>query len=89
MRRPDTPSVLGTKANTAHLISLGLTRREAEVLTWVARGKTNYEIAIILGAASGTIRKHVEHILGKLQVENRTAAAGIAFATLSQVADFF
>jgi DNA-binding CsgD family transcriptional regulator len=55
-----------------------LTEREAEVLSWVARGKTDPEIAIILGARPRTIEKHVEHILAKLSVENRTAAALLA-----------
>jgi DNA-binding NarL/FixJ family response regulator len=63
--------------------SLGLTARETEVLTWVAQGKTNYEIGVILSACTGTICKHVERILSKLCVENRTAAAGIAFAALA------
>jgi DNA-binding NarL/FixJ family response regulator len=53
------------------LISLGLTEREAEVLTWIARGKGNYEIGVILGARPRTIGKHVERILTKLNVENR------------------
>lgn len=48
------------------------------VLTWIAQGKTNYEIGVILGACTGTICKHVEHILAKLNVENRTAAAAVA-----------
>ena len=63
--------------------SLGLTARETEVLTWVAQGKTNYEIGVILSACTGTICKHVEHILRKLCVENRTAAAAIALAALA------
>jgi len=63
--------------------SLGLTPREAEVLTWIAQGKSNYEIGVILSACTGTICKHVEHILAKLRVENRTAAAVIALATLA------
>ena len=63
--------------------SLGLTPREAEVLTWVAQGKSNYEIGVILSACTGTICKHVEHILAKLNVENRTAAAVIALAALA------
>ncbi len=65
------------------LDSLGLTARETEVLTWVAQGKTNYEIGVILTACTGTICKHVERILSKLCVENRTAAAAIALATLA------
>lgn len=52
-----------------------LTAREAEVLSWVARGKTNVEIGIILGLSDRTVDKHLEHILEKLGVETRTAAA--------------
>jgi DNA-binding NarL/FixJ family response regulator len=63
--------------------SLGLTPREAEVLTWIAQGKSNYEIGVILRACTGTICKHVEHILAKLSVENRTAAAVVAIAALA------
>lgn len=62
-------------AVVARLIALGLTRREAEVLIWVARGKTSSEIGIILGAKTGTVSKHLDHIYQKLGVENRTAAA--------------
>jgi DNA-binding NarL/FixJ family response regulator len=65
--------------------SLGLTARETEVLTWIAQGKTNYEIGVILRACTGTICKHVEHILSKLHVENRTAAAAIALAALANI----
>jgi DNA-binding NarL/FixJ family response regulator len=63
--------------------SLGLTPRETEVLTWVAQGKTNYEVGVILSACTRTICKHVERILTKLCVENRTAAAAIAIAALA------
>jgi DNA-binding NarL/FixJ family response regulator len=63
--------------------SLGLTAREGEVLNWIAQGKTNYEIGVIVSACTGTICKHVEHILSKLRVENRTAAAAIALAALA------
>jgi DNA-binding NarL/FixJ family response regulator len=63
--------------------SWGLTLREREVLTWMAQGKTNYEIGVILRACTGTICKHVEHILVKLNVENRTGAAVIALAALA------
>jgi DNA-binding NarL/FixJ family response regulator len=63
--------------------SLGLTARETEVLTWIAQGKTNYEIGVILSACTGTICKHVERILSKLCVENRTAAAAMALAALA------
>ena len=79
------PRVLNGKRNTGALRSLDLTPRETEVLTWVAQGKTNYEIGVILSAATRTICKHVERILFKLSVENRTAAAVIALATLANV----
>ena len=52
-----------------------LTPREAEVLRWVAEGKANAEIATILGLTAGTVKLHVERILAKLGVENRTMAA--------------
>ena len=57
------------------LRSLGLTPREAEVLYWVAQGKTNPEIAIVCGLSARTVQKHLEHIFQKLGVETRTAAA--------------
>jgi DNA-binding CsgD family transcriptional regulator len=63
------------------LASSRLTPREAEVLSWVSEGKTNQEIGVIVGASTGTIRKHVEHILNKLNVENRTTAAVVALRT--------
>jgi DNA-binding CsgD family transcriptional regulator len=61
--------------------SLNLTPREAEVLFWISQGKSNHDIGVILGAKTGTICKHVEHIFGKLNVENRTAAAVVALET--------
>jgi DNA-binding CsgD family transcriptional regulator len=67
------------------LASLALTPREAEVLFWISQGKSNHDIGIILGAKTGTICKHVEHIFGKLNVENRTAAAVIALETYRSV----
>jgi DNA-binding NarL/FixJ family response regulator len=63
---------------------LGLTARETEVLSLIAQGKTNYEIGVILSASTGTICKHVEHILCKLDVKNRTAAAVIALAAVAR-----
>jgi DNA-binding CsgD family transcriptional regulator len=57
------------------LESFGLTRRESEVARWVAGGKTNGEIAIILGSSPRTVEKQVQRVLEKLGVENRTAAA--------------
>ena len=57
---------------------LGLTTREGEVLSWLSKGKTNRDIAQILGLSPRTIDKHLEQIYAKLGVENRTAAAAIA-----------
>lgn len=51
------------------------TRREREVWFWVSEGKTNDEIGIILGIGLTTVKTHVKHLLAKLGVENRTAAA--------------
>lgn len=53
---------------------LGLTPREAEILFWITQGKSNPEIAIILTMQLVTVKKHVQNILQKLGVENRTAA---------------
>lgn len=57
------------------LMAMGLTMREAEVLQWVAQGKQNSDVATILGIRTATVRKHVEHILHKLDCETRGAAA--------------
>jgi DNA-binding NarL/FixJ family response regulator len=58
-----------------------LTERQVEVLAWVARGKTNAEIAEILRLKTGTIGKYLERIFPKLGVENRTAAASFVLRT--------
>jgi DNA-binding NarL/FixJ family response regulator len=60
---------------------LGLTTREGEVLSWLSKGKTNRDIAQILGLSPRTVDKHLEQIYSKLGVENRTAAAAIAVKT--------
>ena len=67
--------------------SLNLTPREAEVLFWISQGKSNYDIGVILGAKTGTICKHVEHIFTKLNVENRTSAAVMALEAYRSVAE--
>jgi DNA-binding CsgD family transcriptional regulator len=51
-----------------------LTAREREVLAWVARGKTNAEVASLLWLAPSTVRKHLENVYAKLGVNTRTAA---------------
>lgn len=59
-----------------------LTQREAEVLYWVIKGKTNRDIGDILGTSPRTVHKHLEHVFAKLGVETRTAAAALAMAKL-------
>jgi DNA-binding NarL/FixJ family response regulator len=60
----------------------GLTPREAEVLLWIARGKSNRDIALILDLSPRTVNKHLEPIFQKLGVENRTSAATLAMQVL-------
>jgi DNA-binding NarL/FixJ family response regulator len=63
--------------------AFGLTPRVAETLLWVTQGKTNSEIAIILGTSESTVKKHVLDIFEKLGVETRTAASLRALEVLS------
>jgi len=63
--------------------ALQLTAREAQVLQWIANGKTNREIAEILGISPRTINKHLEQLFPKLGVENRTSAAAKALRVLN------
>jgi len=71
----------GTKPEVLPNSSGLLTERQIEVLAWVARGKTNAEIAQILSLKTGTIGKYLERIFPKLGVENRTAAASFVLGT--------
>ncbi len=57
--------------------SLGLTVREAEILMWISRGKTNKDVGLILGSSPRTINKHLEHIFEKLGVATRAAAVSM------------
>jgi DNA-binding NarL/FixJ family response regulator len=59
-----------------------LTGREAEVLVWTARGKSNREISEILNISPRTVNKHLERIFEKLGVENRAAATSVAMSVL-------
>lgn len=67
-RQPTGPARPGAKA-------FGLTPREAEILEWVAQGKTDAVIGAILGISPRTVGKHLERSYQKLGVETRTAAA--------------
>jgi DNA-binding NarL/FixJ family response regulator len=89
---------LGHAGNNEHLLRLshqesnnessvlkkywGLTSREAEVLYWISKGKTNRDIGQILGTSPRTINKHSENIYKKMDVENRTSAAAKALEYL-------
>ncbi len=61
---------------------LPITQREAEVLIWVAHGKTNKEIGEILSLSPRTVNKHLEQIYPKIRVDNRSAATSIAIQAL-------
>lgn len=58
-------------SSTGPLEREGLTPREAEVALWVAQGKSNAEIAAIVGATESTIKKHLQNVFLKFGLENR------------------
>lgn len=62
--------------------AFALTSREAEVLVWIAHGKSNREISEILLISLRTVNKHLERIFAKLGVENRASAASMALRAL-------
>jgi DNA-binding response OmpR family regulator len=62
---------------------LALTQREAEVIVWIAHGKSNRDISEILGISPRTVNKHLEQIFTKLGVENRASAAAQATRLLA------
>jgi DNA-binding NarL/FixJ family response regulator len=65
------------------LLKLGLTPRAAEALLWLAQGKTNSDIATILGITESTVKKHVQEMFEKLGVETRGAATVRALEALN------
>lgn len=65
-------------AAPSRLATAALTPRETEVLSWIAKGKTNRDVADILGMSPRTVNKHLEHVFEKLGVETRAAAAALA-----------
>jgi DNA-binding NarL/FixJ family response regulator len=71
-------------SSAAPLEQLGLSPREAEILLWVAQGKTNFEISVILNITVATVKKHLEKIYPKLGVESRNPATLKAVEVLSQ-----
>lgn len=78
--------LLREESDTAQIEALmatfRLTKREAEVLYWAIKGKTNRDIGDILGSSPRTVNKHMEHVFVKLGVETRTAAAAMAASKL-------
>ena len=68
------------------LLLLGLTPRAAEALLWLAQGKTNSDIATILGITESTVKKHVQEMFDKLGVETRGAATLRALELLNSPA---
>jgi DNA-binding NarL/FixJ family response regulator len=70
-------------SSTEPLLKLGLTARATETLLWLAQGKTNSDIATILGITESTVKKHVQEIFEKLGVETRGAATVRALEVLA------
>ena len=77
------PALIAVKAMQSAAACAPLTSREAEVLLWMSRGKSNREIGAILDISPRTVNKHLEQVFMKLGVENRAAAAAAAVRTLS------
>lgn len=81
--RPAAPNMQSLEGKHHLAKRFSLTERELEVLHWVTCGKTNKDIADILGLSARTVNKHLEHIFVKLGVETRTAATSIALLQAS------
>lgn len=77
--------VKNERAGTSKLQKrFGLTGREAEVLYWLSSGKSNRDIADILGISYRTVDKHLEHLFAKIGVESRSSAIATSVRTLSE-----
>jgi DNA-binding CsgD family transcriptional regulator len=77
----------GTWESQGAVCALGrLTDRQRDILAHVAAGRTNAQVALALDISVGTVRKHLEHILRRLEVTTRTAAAA-CFITGSRVGE--
>ncbi len=83
LQRREQIAPLPKELTPALLMPLGLTEREAETLFWLAQGKANADLCILLNVQLTTIKKHLEKIYQKLGVENRTAAAAMALERLN------
>lgn len=80
-QRPDFQTLL---LSHLPLLKLGITDREAEVLLWIAKGKSNDDISALLQISIQTVKKHVSSILENLGVDNRSSAAMRALEALQQ-----
>ena len=79
MKRDASSIGISERDGTEKLVrSLGLSKRETEIINWVVQGKTNPEIGIILGISPRTVQKHLERAYKHLGVENRHAAISMA-----------
>lgn len=77
---PDAPHPDGEQAIRILSNELGLTYRQAEVLHWVAKGKTSDEIAAILECSFHTVKTHLKDVFQRLGVNNRAGAIGTAYS---------
>jgi ATP/maltotriose-dependent transcriptional regulator MalT len=78
--RPDLARVDGLLQKRQAGDAYGLTARERQVLTLVAAGRSNHEIATALVISEHTAARHVQNIFGKLGVTSRAAAGAFAVA---------
>lgn len=76
---PDTVEMEKQVAVGVLTSELQLTQRQAEVLHWIAEGKSNGEIATILGCSINTVKAHLKEIFQRLGLHSRTAAAACAY----------
>jgi DNA-binding NarL/FixJ family response regulator len=82
-RRQHAPEFKPEFKSPRPLESLGLSPRQAEILFWLAQGKSNSEIGAILAISPATAKKHLEHVYQKIGAENRSTAMLQAIETLA------
>ncbi|WP_028079712.1 response regulator transcription factor [Solimonas soli] len=84
LREASSPEQLLQQQTRLLQSTLSLTQREAEVLLWISRGKSNRDVSEILGISPRTVNKHLEQVFEKLGVENRASATARAVRILAQ-----